>query len=71
MTTAATICQLANGVKDCRRVDSLNMVLGLVIIGMTAGAIRFVDSNRPVNGVCVCDVTIGTSYIRVSVREER
>ncbi len=71
MTTAGTICQLIDCVEDCRRIDGLDMVLRLVIIGMATCAIGLIDSNLPVNSSCVCGVAVGTSHIDVLAWEER
>ncbi|MFQ5761300.1 MAG: hypothetical protein ACE5HM_10045 [Acidiferrobacterales bacterium] len=71
MTTAGTICQFIDCVEDWRRIDGLNMVLRFVIIGMATCAIWLVDSNLPVNSICACGVTIGTSHIDVLAWEER
>jgi hypothetical protein len=71
MTTTRTVRQLIDGVKNRGRIDGLDMELRLVVVGMATCAIWLVDSNLPVNSICVCGVTIGTSHIDVLAWEER
>lgn len=63
MTTACAVPELVDGIKHRRGIPCLQMVIQFVVVGMTTGAVRLVDSGFPADVLGITGVAILAAHL--------